>query len=160
MGAWEIRAAAEWDLPQLDAALASLSREIGDPHRTGLEELGRALFGMPALAWAMVADGAHSLAGAVLFTPVFSTVRGGAGVFVSDLWVDEAMRGGGLGGALLGGAAKAAATLWGAHFLRLSVHDANARARGLYERLGFTPVTGETAMVVTGRAYEQLRRTT
>lgn len=156
----EIRPAAEWDLAQLDAALASLSREIGDPHRSGVAELGRALFGTPALAWAHVAQGTQGLAGAVLFAPLFSTVRGGPGVFVSDLWVEPAHRGTGLGAALLGSAADHAGALWEAGFMRLSVHDANGRAQGLYRRLGFEPVSGETAMVLAGEAFQQVRRTT
>lgn len=159
MDAWDIRPAAEWDLPQLDAALASLSHEIGDPHRTGVEELGRALFGTPTLAWALVAVAAHGLAGAVLFAPVFSTVRGGPGMFVSDLWVDPAHRGAGLGASLIGSAAERAGGLWGACFMRLAVHDANERAQGLYQRLGFEPVGAETAMVLAGEAFEQVRRT-
>lgn len=160
MDAWKIRPAAECDLAQLDAALSSLSREVGDPHRTGVEDLGRALFGAPTLAWACVADGAQGLTGVVLFAPVFSTVRGGAGVFVSDLWVNEALRGSGLGAALLGDAARMAGALWDAGFMRLSVHDVNRRARGFYGKLGFERVTGETAMVLAGQALEQLRRTT
>jgi ribosomal protein S18 acetylase RimI-like enzyme len=158
--AHDIRPAAEWDLAPLDAALARLSREIGDPHRTGVEELGRALFGTPVLAWSRVADGAQGLAGAVLFAPLFSTVRGGPGVFVSDLWVDPAYRGTGLGVALLGSAADHAGALWGAGFMRLSVHDENRRARDLYRRLGFDPVSGETTMVLAGQAFQQVRRTT
>ena len=155
-----IRSAEERDLTVLDAALAALSRDLGDPHRAGADALDRALFGVPQSTWAHVADGADMIAGVVLFAPVFSTVRGGAGVLVSDLWVDGAMRGRGLGTALLRSAAERAGTLWGAGFMRLSVHDSNARAGDFYNDLGFEPVGGETVMLLTGQSFQDMRRTT
>lgn len=159
MDPWGIRAAEERDLAGIDAALVRLSMELGDPHRTGPEALGRALFGAPPLAWAQVAERAGGIGGVVLFTPVFSTVRGGAGAFVTDLWIETALRGMGLGPKLIARAAGTAASTWDAAFLRLSVHDGNRRARELYQKLGFEPVRGETAMVLSGEAFQQVRRT-
>ena len=140
-------------------ALSALSRELGDPHTAGQRALERALFGASPSAWANVADGPDGIAGVVLFGPVFSTVRGGPGVFVSDLWVDAAARGNGIGRALLSSAAESGAALWGAGFMRLSVHDSNARAHDIYRDLGFEPITGETVMVLMGQAFQKIRRT-
>jgi len=142
----------------LDAALAALSREIGDPYHAGVDALARALFGAQPSTWAHVAARGGGIGGAVLFAPVFSTVRGGAGAFVSDLWVDSAERGNGLGGALLRAAAETAGALWSATFMRLSVHDTNTRADTFYRNLGFEPVTGETVMVLKGQAFQKMRR--
>ena len=155
-----IRPAEERDLEALGIALERLSQDLGDPHRAGTDTLHRALFGMPQATWAQVAEGTGGIAGVVLFAPVFSTVRGGAGVFVSDLWVESAQRGRGLGLALLRSAANTAGVLWDAGFMRLSVHDNNARARALYQDMGFAPASGEAVMVLTGQAFQQVRRTT
>lgn len=155
-----IRPAEERDLEALGIALERLSRDLGDPHRAGVNALDRALFGVPQASWAQVAEGKGGMAGVVLFAPVFSTVRGGAGVFVSDLWVEDAQRGSGLGVALLRSAAETAGALWGAEFMRLSVHDSNTRARSFYHAMGFAPVSGEAVMVLTGQAFQQVRRTT
>lgn len=154
-----IRPAQDRDIDALDRALAELSDELGDPHRAGSTELRRGLLGAPPSAWAQVAEGPDGLSGVVLYSPIFSTVRGGAGVYVSDIWVARGSRGQGLGGALLRAAARNAGTLWGAGFMRLSVHDDNADARAFYRDLGFGPVAGETVMVVTGQEFELLRRT-
>lgn len=158
MTRYAIRTAEEQDIAALDAALRSLSRDLGDPHRAGTDALWRAIFGTPPSAWARVAVGDAGLAGVVLFAPVFSTVRGGAGLFVSDLWVAGDRRGMGLGRALLKSAAETAGTLWEAGFMRLSVHDDNARGRQFYRDLGFRAVGGQSAMVLTGQAFHALRR--
>jgi ribosomal protein S18 acetylase RimI-like enzyme len=156
----QIKPAERADLPALDRALRDLSRTLGDTHRAEIDTLERALFGPAPSVWAQVApglDSADGLRGAVLFSPVFSTVRGAAGLYVSDLWVHEAGRGKGLGAALLSSAAARAAVLWGAEFLRLAVYDQNPRARALYDALGFEPATGETVMRLSGPAFQRLR---
>lgn len=141
-------------------ALASLSRELGDPHRASTRELDRALFGAPPSARALLADGPEGLSGVLLYAPIFSTVRGGAGIFVSDIWIDPAARGRKLGIRLLHAAAENAAALWDAGFMRLSVHDHNTMARKFYEKLGFHPVGAETVMVLAGQDFQHLRRMT
>ena len=160
MDTYDIRPPEERDLAALDMALAALSRELGDPHRAGTRELGRALFGTPPSTWALVADGPDGVAGVALYAPIFSTVRGGAGIFVSDIWVDPEARGKGLGVALLHSAADSAATLWDAGFMRLSVYDDNAAARDFYDRLRFQPIGRETMMMLTGQEFQHLRRMT
>jgi ribosomal protein S18 acetylase RimI-like enzyme len=154
----DVRAAKAGDLAGLDRALRLLSWEIGDPHPAEMKALSRALFETPQSAWAHVAEGAQGLSGLVLFSPVFSTARGGAGVYVSDLWVDSATRGQGIGTALLRCAAKQAFELWGAIFMRLAVHDGNARAAQLYRGQGFATVRGETLMLLSGEAFQRMRR--
>jgi len=153
-----IRPAEEGDVAALDAGLAALSQEIGDPHRATRRELRDGLFGPSACAHALVAEGDGGLAGLALFTPVFSTVRGGPGVFVSDVWVARGARGRGLGARLLAAVSEAAGDGWNARFLRLAVHDDNSAARDVYDRLGFAPVSGETVMVAEGDAFKRLGR--
>lgn len=155
---FRIRPAAAADLEALDARLTSLSREIGDPHPATIENLRAGLFGPAAFVHAFVAEGEARLAAVALFTPVFSTARGGAGVYLSDIWVEQATRGSGLGLRLLKAVSEAARARWGAHFLRLAVHDDNAAARRFYEKQGFTAVVGETVMVMDGPAFEKFWR--
>jgi ribosomal protein S18 acetylase RimI-like enzyme len=154
-----VRCAARDDVTPMRAALQALSRDLGDPHRAGVEALRQSLFGPCPAVRAQVAGPATDLCGLVLFSPVFSTVGGGAGAYVSDLWVAPAARGHGLGTALLRAAAAHAAALWGCAFLRLAVHDDNPRARALYSGLGFEPSGGATVMVLAGDAFQDLRGT-
>jgi ribosomal protein S18 acetylase RimI-like enzyme len=153
-----IRPAEAGDLTALDAALKNLSQDLGDPHRAGTDSLRKAVFGPAPSAWAQVMGGPQGLRGLALFSPVFSTARGGAGAYVSDLWVARSERGSGLGTALLQSAADRAATLWGAGYLRLAVHDHNSRARLFYQSLGFEPAEGETIMVLAGQSFRKIRR--
>lgn len=142
----------------LNAALIKLSNDLGDTHRAGANVLRQALFAPQPSVWAQVAGGSSRLCGVVLYSPVFSTVRGGAGAYVSDLWVDSSARGKGLGSALLKHAANRAASLWGCVFMRLAVYHHNTKARSLYEELGFEPAKDETVMVLAGQAFQQMRR--
>jgi GNAT superfamily N-acetyltransferase len=138
-----IRQARRADTARLDAALRALSQVMGDVHRAGESDLLRAGFGPCPAFSALLAERADGrLVGAALVSPLFSTTRGMAGAFVSDLWVDDAMRGQGLGRRLLAAARDLAAGLWGAGFLRLAVYDDNPRARAFYDRLGFVPQLG------------------
>ena len=154
-----IRAAEARDLPAVETALRALAQDLNDPYRAQPGAVQTALFGLHPSAFAQIAPGADGPAGLVLFSPVFSTVRGGAGLYVSDLWVAPTARGQGLGRALLHSAAARAEALWGACFLRLAVYPDNTGAQAVYTALGFAPVTGETTMVLSGTAFQTLRGT-
>jgi ribosomal protein S18 acetylase RimI-like enzyme len=58
------------------------------------------------------------------------------------MWVDPAVRGAGVGEALVGGVCRWAAA-HGAEFVRLGVAVGPCDATGFYERIGFVP-TGES----------------
>jgi ribosomal protein S18 acetylase RimI-like enzyme len=166
MGAVTIRPAREADLPALDHALAGLSAALGDAHRADRARLAHALFGPQPATWAVVAatpgggaDGGGALAGAALYTPLFSTVRGMAGLYVSDLWVAEGRRGARLGRRLLAGALADARGRWGAGYLKLTVYAGNPRARAFYDRLGFREAPGEHVLTLEGAALAALEET-
>lgn len=143
-----IRQAERADAERLDAALAALAKDLGDPYRATPAGLARAGWGqVPAFRAQLAEDGAV-LAGLALYSPGLSTVRGGPGVNVSDLWVAPAHRSGGLGRLLLAAAFADAARLWGACFLRLQVYDRTPEARRFYDRLGFVPSTGHTDLIL------------
>ena len=128
------------------AGLRHLSDHLGDAHRADAKALGAALFGAhPFALGLMAADGT----GALLAMPVFSTIHGGPGLYVSDLWVAEAARGSGMGRRLLSAALNH--TIWGApRFLKLTVYADNPSARAVYDRLGFQEQDDDTVMLLEG----------
>jgi len=143
-----IRQAAPGDAESLDTALRHLSHAIGDTHGASVDMLRSAGFGDNPAFRALLAETSGEVIGAALYSPVFSTVRAGAGVYVSDLWVSEAVRGKGLGRKLLQAVADDAGKVWNARFLKLVVYEDNADARAFYDRLGFAASRGETILTL------------
>lgn len=95
--------------------------------------------------------------GAALYSPVFSTARGAAGVYVSDLWVDGATRGQGVGQSVLAEIARRAGKLWQAEWMTLAVYGHSTAARRFYERLGFAPQENVTQMRLSQSGFEGLK---
>ncbi|MGX1307581.1 ribosomal protein S18 acetylase RimI-like enzyme [Amorphus suaedae] len=151
-----IRLAEANDTGQLDTALRHLSEAIGDPHGATPEQLREAGFGTHPAFRAQIAEAGCSVVGIALYSPVFSTVRAGAGLYVSDLWVATSVRGAGLGQRLLAAAARDAEAVWGAKFLKLVVYDGNSRARTFYDRLGFIAASGETTLTLDAAGFASL----
>ncbi|MBY6199749.1 GNAT family N-acetyltransferase [Maritalea mobilis] len=153
-----IRTAQKDDLSFLDGALRSLARDLGDPYPTDIETLAQAAFGpTPAVRAQLALSNDGSCVGVALASPLFSTMKGGVGVFVSDLWVSSDARGAGLGPRLLAAALRDAAKAWGRPlFLRLMVHDDNADARRFYERMGFRTFRGMDLLTLDGDALTTL----
>jgi len=151
-----IRRAQKGDASLLNSALRALSRHHGDTHRAGDEDIAEAGFGPNRSFVGVLGETDGRLAGAAIFSPLYSTIRGCAGLYVSDLWVAEDCRGAGLGRRLLATAAKVAAAEWGAGFLRLSVRAGNDPARAFYARLGFSPDDQDTYLTLEGSAFAAL----
>jgi GNAT superfamily N-acetyltransferase len=140
------------DVGLLHQALMQLSDDLGDTHMASLSALEAAGFGV-APAWqAMLALRAGVPVGALLASPLFSTTRGGLGLFISDLWVDAGMRGQGLGQRLLGCAVRE----WSPLFVKLAVYNDNAGAQAFYARAGFAP-QDDTNMILAGAALDRLK---
>ena len=126
MRAVTLRRAGPRDAASLNAGLRALSQSMGDVHRADDGQVARALGGA---CCAVLAEAGGELAGAAVFSPLFSTTRGMAGAYVSDLWVGPHWRGAGLGQRLLAMVRNEAARAWGAGFLRLGVYADNTGAR-------------------------------
>lgn len=152
-----IRQAGADDAERLNTALRHLSRAIGDEHGANADMLRDAGFGKNPVFRALLAEAGGEAVGAALYSPVFSTVRSGAGVYVSDLWVSEAMRGKGLGRKLLHAVVGDAASIWNARFLKLVVYDDNPDARAFYDRLGFSASKGETILTLDEKGLIALK---
>lgn len=147
----------ETDLEMLDTALRSLSGGLGDIHRADISCLRQAAFGENPIIRSMIAHDMGQVLGAVLFSPIFSTSRGAAGLYVSDLWVADTARKAGLGRQLLVAAAGWAETLWQARFLKLEVYDSNPAARRFYGRLGFIPQSGQSTLILNESGLNALK---
>lgn len=143
--------------PLLEAALEQLSADLGDEHRIAPEVLSAALFGpYPSCHAVLALDSDERLFGAAMFSPVVSTTTGGAGAYVSDLWVAEEARGQSLGKQLLAQVGRRATDLWQARFLRLASYASNPRAEEFYNRLGFRAKTDEYVLQLAPDAFDQL----
>lgn len=142
------------ELPLLERALRALALDLGDPYLADGDALSDAICGATCLA--MIAVQGEQVVGAVLAAPAFSTMRGGAGLFVTDLWVDMQARGQGLSRRLLAGVLDAGQRRKAGHFLKLSVYHDNPGARAAYERMGFA-AAHETNMVLSGPALDRLK---
>lgn len=156
MAFYSIRPARIDDADALDAALRDLSAAIGDTHAAGPDDLVRAGFGDNPSFRAIVAKGKTGIGGVVVFSPMFSTVRGTAGIYVSDLWVSDQARGTGLGRSLLAAALEDGGARWGAAFIKLAVYHDNSGARAFYEKLGFVESVNERYLVLSGPQLETL----
>lgn len=154
MSAITLRRAWPEDAAGLNAGLRALSQSMGDMHRADDGQIARALGGA---CQAVLAEAGDDLAGAALFSPLFSTTRGMAGAYVSDLWVGPGWRGAGLGQRLLAAVRDEAAHEWDAGFLRLGVYADNAGARRLYARLGFVEAANEHYLTLSGPALAALK---
>jgi len=160
MGNIYIKRAERSDAEMLHEALTLLSKDLGDTHAAGLDDLVRHGFSETPAFFALIASRqAESRAvGALLASPVFSTARGGAGLYISDLWVAEDARGAGLGQQLLAAAIEHAPSAWTVIFLKLSVYHDNPEARRFYERLGFQARENETVFDLQKSALKNLRK--
>ena len=145
------------DVALLDEGLRRLSADLGDTHKGDAALLEQALFGVHPSAYATLAMQGGDLRGVALYSPVHSTVRGAAGVYVSDLWVAPEGRGHGIGRRLLAGAAMLAAHWWNARWLTLAVYEHSTESRKFYERLGFGPQEGATVMKLDAQGFDNLK---
>lgn len=101
----------------------------------------------------LIAEFDGTFAGLCLTFPSFSTWRGEPGIYVQDLYVDDAFRGRRIGEKLLRAVARRAKAK-GAGYLRLSVDIDNKTAEAFYERLGITHSPSEHVHMIKGDAFD------
>lgn len=144
-------------IAELDQALRSLSSEMGDAHVTDQHTLKSAFLGDHPAFNALLASCSNAVQGVIVWSPQFSTTRGGGGVFVSDLWVASSARAQGVGRKLLTRVLSDAENTSGASFLKLAVHRTNPPALAYYEHLGFRQETDMLGMTLDGKALQSFR---
>lgn len=155
-----IRMAEAADAARLNDALRELSKDLNDVHRASNEDVASAGFGPVPCFSALLAELDGDVLGVTVYSPFFSTTRGAPGVFVSDLWVAESLRGSGVARSLLSGVCDFAARQWSAAFLRLNVYHHNESAIAAYEKLGFDADHHERVMTLGIDNFDTLRANT
>ena len=137
-------------------AVVGLVHELADYERAAehcllrADQLRAALFGPAPALFGHVAEVAErethrAVVGCALWFLNFSTWRGVHGLYLEDLYVQPAHRGGGIGRALL------ARLEWG-------VLDWNSPSIGFYRTLGAVPMDEWTVFRLDGAALEKLGR--
>ena len=114
-----------------------------------------ALFGARLSIEALVAEDAGRIIGYALFFHNFSSFAGRRGLYLEDVYVQPAQRGGGLGTALLRHVAALAVERQCARF-EWTVLDWNAPAISFYQKMGATVLPDWRVVRVTGDALERL----
>lgn len=148
-------------MPDDAAEIVSMIRELAHYERSpdaveATESTIRAaLFGPEPKVFSLIAEEAGTPVGVAVWFVSFSTWTGQHGIYLEDLFVRPAARGGGHGRALLGELARIAVER-GYRRLEWAVLDWNEPAIGFYQRLGATPMAEWTAWRAAGAALAQL----
>jgi GNAT superfamily N-acetyltransferase len=145
------------DVPLVLAFIKKLAAYEKLAHEVVATEAGLrdALFGARPYAEAVIARYENEPVGFALFFHNFSTFVGKPGIYLEDLFVDEAHRGKGFGKALLIHLAKLAVER-GCGRLEWAVLDWNEPSINFYKGLGAAPMDEWTVFRVTGDALENL----
>lgn len=146
------------EISDLDLALRALSTEMGDRHVASLDMLQAAFASDHPAFNALLARHDNNVVGAIVWTPLFSTTRGGGGLFVSDLWVSASARGQGIGNRLLSRAVSDAEKSSGACFLKLAVHRTNPSAYSYYTHIGFKEEADMSTMILEGSPLQSFKK--
>lgn len=113
------------------------------------------LFGAKPAAEVLIAELAGEAVGFALFFQSYSTFLGKPGLYLEDLFVRPAVRGKGVGGALMSALARIATQRDYGRF-EWSVLDWNAPALRFYESLGAVPQSEWTVQRLTGAPLASL----
>ncbi|MEX0969835.1 MAG: GNAT family N-acetyltransferase [Paracoccaceae bacterium] len=154
---FEIRRAQAGDLAAVLQGLRALAADLGDGFNATGAQVQQALFGPHPAARAQLAFQGGALVGLAYYSPMFSTMLGGAGCYVSDLWSHESARGQGLGARLLAAVQADAAADWAGAFIKLAAYKDNAAALAFYRKLGFEVLGDEHALRLSGAALQALK---
>jgi len=151
-----IRQATIDDVPSILAFI----RELADYERLAHEvvadeaQLRATLFGDRPSAEVLIAEDPEPVGFALFFTS-YSTFLAKPGLYLEDLYVQPAARGGGIGAALMAALARIAVDRDYGRF-EWSVLDWNERALAFYRRLGAVPMAEWTVQRLTGEPLKAL----
>jgi GNAT superfamily N-acetyltransferase len=152
-----IRPAAEADVPVILGFIKKLAAYENLSHEVVASEelLSETLFGKRRTAEVAIGYFKQRPVGFVLFFHNYSTFLGRPGIYIEDLFVDEAYRRRGFGSALLGHVGRLANERQCGR-LEWSVLDWNQPAINFYKKLGAAPMSEWTVFRVTGEALKKL----
>ena len=157
LDSFQIRAATKADV----AVVLSFIKKLADYERLSHEVVAteelllETLFGRRRTAEVALGYYKRVPVGFVLYFHNFSTFLGRPGIYIEDLFVDEAFRRRGFGGALLRYVAKLAKQR-NCGRLEWSVLDWNEPAIDFYRKLGAVPMSEWTVFRVTGDSLTRL----
>lgn len=117
--------------------------------------LAETLFGPKPYAEVLIAEYDGKPIGYALFFHSYSTFNGRPGIYLEDVYVQPALRGKGIGKALMSYLAKLAIERKCSRF-EWSVLDWNAPSIAFYRSIGAQPMEGWTVQRLTGPALEAL----
>lgn len=154
-----VRLAELADAEQIHAAIRAMGEGLGTAGKisSSVEDFRRYGFGPDAAFTSLIAEVDEGFAGLALFFPVFSTWLGKPGVYVQDLYVDEAFRGRGVGEVLLRHVASWSMARGGV-YLRLAVDRDNVAAQRFYQRLGIGWIEADRDHGAYGDEFARLAR--
>jgi GNAT superfamily N-acetyltransferase len=152
-----LRDAGEADLPLVVRFVRALAEyeELAHEAVATEEEFRRFLFREPRRAEALIAEAAGEPVGFAVWFYSFSTFLGRPSLYVEDVFVAPAARGGGVGRAIFRDLARRALAA-GCGRMEWSVLDWNARSIAFYRSLGAEPRRGWTLQRLTGEALAAL----
>ena len=152
-----IRAASEADVPLILSFIRKLAEygDISDEVFATEDDIRAALFGQHPVAAVLIASVDSEPAGFAMYSYTFSSFLGRQGMFVEDLYVENAHRSRGIGKALLVHLAKLARERSCAR-LEWAVLNWNERAMEFYQDLGAEPMDEWTTFRLGGEALERL----
>ena len=153
----DIRPATGKDVPLILSFIRKLAEygDISDEVAATEDDIRAALFGPHPVAAAVLAYAGNEPAGFALYSYTFSSFLGRAGMFVEDLYVENAHRSKGVGKALLVHLAKLAQQR-SCGRLEWAVLNWNERAMEFYQDLGAEPMDEWTTFRLGGDALERL----
>lgn len=154
---FEIRGATEADVTVVLSFIKKLADYERLSHEVAATEgiLRETLFGRRRTAEVAIGYHKNQPVGFVLFFHNYSTFLGRPGIYIEDLFVDEAFRRRGFGTALLRHVARLAKERQCGR-LEWSVLDWNEPAINFYKKLGAVPMNEWTVFRVTGEALYRL----
>jgi ribosomal protein S18 acetylase RimI-like enzyme len=152
-----IRPASPDHVDAIFSSLLGIARQVKEEHkvRSTRDDLERALFGPQPILGGVVAEIDEEYAGMCLFFRSYSTWLGHPGVYIQDLWVEEAARKKRVGERLLQHVAALTRTRGGV-YMRLSVDTQNFQAMRFYERLGLAHSDTEQVHAAYDDAFQAL----
>ncbi|HET6301220.1 GNAT family N-acetyltransferase [Microbacterium sp.] len=136
--------------------LAEYEREPDAVENT-VDALTRTLFGETPHAFAHVVERDGEIVGIAIWFLTYSTWTGTHGIWLEDLFVDDAQRGRGYGKALMASLAAVCVERGYARF-EWSVLDWNELSIAFYRSIGAVPMDEWTTQRLTGTHLEQLAR--
>lgn len=156
----KIRAATSADVPLILSFIKKLAEyeRLSEEVVASEDRLRETLFGPRRNAEVALGYLGDRAVGFVLFFHNYSTFLGRPGIYVEDLFVDEAFRRRGVGAALLRHVARLARER-DCGRLEWSVLDWNEPAIRFYRELGAVPMSDWTVFRVTGEALAKLAET-